>query len=264
MNNRNIIILFVVIILVSAAGLFLLYSSKEVERGRRIQKELELGSKIAELTGLQEQLGKLTEQKKQSEGELNEKIETLNSLVREYEETIRAQENKLRALTTDSEAVKAEKTKQDKKIRELTQKIQAYEKENSVLLDRVKQAETQKYSSGDEDDETVTSMGDSGPAVHVPPVLTENEAVKLGDIVIQKASGNAATVQNVNKLYGFILVNAGQDEGLKKDDVLNIVRHKKLIGKAVVERTKDNMAAAVILPDWTKQEIKNGDLISRS
>ena len=44
--------------------------------------------------------------------------------------------------------------------------------------------------------------------------------------------------------------------------VLNVLREDRLIAKVVVQKMRNNAAAAVMVPEWTKEDIQVGDTIS--
>ncbi|MBI2094585.1 MAG: hypothetical protein HYT89_00245 [Candidatus Omnitrophica bacterium] len=260
MTNNRVWILFAGVILVAGLGLFLLYGSRESERNLRLQKELELNTKIAELAQTQSRLASLTEDKKELEETLGAKIGSLNALVKDYDENIKAQTQKAQSATAENQALLSQNKELERRIDELGRRLGDLQREKTDLEDQLRILE-KKRRQGRNEAYGPEAEAEEGPGDDEDGARS-SEPVRLGNIVIQQASGNAASVQNVNKLYGFIVVNAGTRDGLARDSVLNIVRHKKIVGKAVVEKAKSNMSAAVILPEWTRQEIRIGDLVS--
>lgn len=264
MNTNRIWALFSVVILVAGVGLYLLYSSKETERNLRMEKEMLLGSKTTELTQTQAQLASLTEEKRAAEEALNSKIESLNSLIKDYDENIRSQSGKIDSLAADNDSLRRERESLQRQIDSLSQKIQALESERSNLTEKIRREGAGRRSAADTSSDG-RGYEDDAPQVSTmaPPAFTETEAVQLGNIVMQQSSGSAVAVQSVNRLYGFLVLNAGSNDGLEKDLVVNIVRDKQLIGKAVVQKVQDNVSAAMILPEYTRQEVRVGDLITQ-
>ncbi len=262
MQNNRIWILFTAVILIAGMGLFLLYGSRESERNLRLQKELELNSKNAELAQIQAKFVSLTQEKKDLEESLNSKINALNAMVKDYDENIKAQTQKTQSVASENQSLANQNEKLQRKLEDLSRKIKDLQDEKLRLQDQINRS-TRRGRQG-EDQEEDLSAGETGDEEmeNARPAGYPAETVRLGNIVIQQSSGNAASVQNVNKLYGFLVVNAGSYDGLAKDSVINIVRNNKVIGKAVIEKAKPNMSAAVILPEWTRQEIRIGDLVS--
>ncbi len=84
--------------------------------------------------------------------------------------------------------------------------------------------------------------------------------VVLGNVkLVMKSYGSAAQVLEVNRIYGFVVLNAGSKEGLKKDDVILLLRNGKLISRAVVQQLKEDVAAAYIVPQYSKDAPQVGD-----
>lgn len=261
MNSNRSIVIFGAVVLAMAVGLFFLYSAKETEHNIRVQKELELRNKVNELTQVQTDLEILTKQKKEAEDSLNAKIGTLNQLVKDYETNIRSQSDRISQLTQEADAARREKETQSQKISVLTKKLQLLEKEKNELGKKIQELETHKKDfiesdSEDEDNETIGSIKTDSPLPNA------GVSVSLGNIVVQKSSGKTAMVENVNKMYGFLIISAGTNDGLSKNMVVNIVRDGRLIGKALVEKPRENMSAVIVLPEWTQGEIRVGDAVS--
>ncbi|MFH2145837.1 MAG: hypothetical protein ABII75_07430 [Candidatus Omnitrophota bacterium] len=65
----------------------------------------------------------------------------------------------------------------------------------------------------------------------------------------------------VNKEFDFVVVNIGEKDGIKESEVLEVYRGTKLLGRVQVERIYDTMSSAVILKEFTKDEILEGDIV---
>ncbi len=261
-NRRWGIFFFVAVVLIFSLSFYLMYSGKETEKRLRVQKENELSNKALELTETQAQIAKLTKEKTDLVEQLNEKIATLETSLKYSEETITSQTKKMDALveTLGEENRSLEKEIQDKerKIRELTKKLELLEADKATLYAKIKSQEALKKEAVVSGETESESSSDSDRQW-----LSDIDTVNLGKIVVRKISGKAAVVEHVNTPYGFVVINAGTKDGLSKNSVFNILRDRKLMGKAVVQKARDHVSAAVILPEWTKGEIKEGDVISK-
>ncbi len=243
---------FVAVALIFSLTSYMLYSEATKQKTIRLKKEQELAAKSIELAEVQAQLTKLTNQKNEMEGKLNYKVATLESAIRDSDATIKSQAEKLDSMSEENSALKREIESSEQKIAELARKTKSLETEKSELAAKIKALETAKPA------EEAESTQNSDIA------WTSNmDSVDLGKIVVQKNTSRAAVIQHVDSLYGFIVINAGRDEGLSPNTVVNILRNKKLIGKAVVQKSEANLSAAVILPRWTKGDVKEGDIISK-
>lgn len=74
-----------------------------------------------------------------------------------------------------------------------------------------------------------------------------------------------ANVVLVNPEYGFVVVDAGFENGFGKNSILDVVRNGRRIGKVMITKPRDKMSGAVILPEWrTRDEIRSGDIVGMS
>jgi hypothetical protein len=71
-----------------------------------------------------------------------------------------------------------------------------------------------------------------------------------------------AHVVGFNKEYRFVTLDAGSRDGLQDNMVLNILRNGKTIAKVRVERLREAVSAAMLVPESRLVEIKSGDQIS--
>lgn len=74
-----------------------------------------------------------------------------------------------------------------------------------------------------------------------------------------------AKVVHVDLKYGFVVVNAGYEDGLDKNKILEVLRNGRKVGKVMVTKPRDKISGAIILPEWrTRDEIQTGDLVGVS
>mgnify|MGYP001593397747 FL=1 len=67
----------------------------------------------------------------------------------------------------------------------------------------------------------------------------------------------------MHQVYDFVVIDAGERDGIREGSVMNIVRRNALIGKAVVRHARPGVSAAVLLPEWKKALVEKGDLITK-
>ena len=259
--------------LIFGALILSLFGAKEAERKRRIDQELKLVEMTSQLEKAKSELSTLMDERKTSEGELNSKIESLNQQIEDYERTIKSQETQIASLIADNEALLKEKEDAQKRSEEMAASLREMEQDKIALTRKVKRLESEPSQPAMLSMPPDSGMASERPALNVPsmPAYTPSvpqasapqamNPVRLGDLVIQRSSGAAATVQNVNKTYGFFIVNAGGKDGLQKGMPIHVLRNDRLVARAVIEKTKDDMSAAVLSAD-SKEDIRVGDVIT--
>ena len=106
-----------------------------------------------------------------------------------------------------------------------------YITENSILLSRIEQlsVELSRY--------TGTSV-----KVSLPPDL-------------------AGKVTAVDSQYDFVVLNVGEDQGVREHGELLVGRSDKLIGRLRVLSVEKNRSIANIMPDYKQSEIQTGDSV---
>lgn len=236
---------------------FIATSEKDKEKHLRAQKELELSNKMVELAEKEAQIADLSKEKTSLEEEFGLKVEKMEAQLKEDEEQLAKQREQIDSLTEDNESLMKDVVTKDKKISDLARQIDKLETDKDDLVKTIQLLEKEKEALPPPVAVVETSPYETQAAV------LEGDPVKLGRIVVQKTSGRVAQVQHVNPSYGFVVINAGSNDGLKANSVVNIVRDKRIIGKAVVQKTRHDVSAALLLPEWTKTEVRVGDVISQ-
>lgn len=244
--------------LIAVLVLLSLNTSREKEKRLRLQKELELSNRMIELAEKEATISDLLKQKVELEQRLVDKISEMEAAVRNQQSINEAQKRQIDTAVSESGSLKKEIDDKNRKINELLRRIDALESDKADLVAALKKLEAEGPAVAVADGGFRPSYA-TGPAV--PQAGTS--AVQLGDIVVRKSSGGAAQVQHINPVYGFIVINAGTSDGIKTQDVINILRDDKLIARAVVQKTRADIAAALLLPEWTNGEVRPGDTVSR-
>ncbi len=262
MNNRLQTILLFSLVLALGLAAFYFYNSQSSEHRRRVQKEAELNQKLSEkeaelvrkLSEKDAMIAKLTQQKTDLETQWNAKLADMETALKNQEQNNQALSDDADRAKKQKEALEAMNADLQKDIAQLNKKIRAFQADKLDLLNSIKQLQSDAEKPESAKESPAKSSSSFNPAI---------DSVNLGNIVVKASTGVPTRVEQVDKVYGFIVVTAGTQEGLKKNSVINIVRNDEFIAKALVQEARNNVSAAVVLPEWAKKEIKVGDLVSR-
>jgi biopolymer transport protein ExbB/TolQ len=256
MNRRAsapviILVVLVLISLVSAGGGFYLFQKERI-RTRDLQQQLEeLNSKQkateAKLKDSQKQVSDL--QVKIQDYKLQ--IDILNSDLQK-EKTTRAE-----ALSR-AELVRADLEEQRRLRLDLENKLT--QAQNDTRKTQAKLAEIESLKADLE--------------LKIKDLESKSQNVELGNIVVapeiamplpeEKGSQIAALegqVLVINKDYNFAVINLGNREGVKLDDVFSVYHRHKYIGDILVEKVHDSMSAAGFVSGNIKDKISEGDKV---
>ena len=247
------------VLAVGVLAAFLFFSGQN-ERKVRAQKERELSQKLEELSQKDAEIASLAKQKKDLEEQFKSKTSEMEAAIKNYEEEATSLHADVDRLTQEKEALQGTNASYEKEISELKRQTENFESDRTNLLTAI--SDLKKDLA-----EAMGGRGKTQPAGLSRPDLKMNPltgSVDLGKIVMRRSSGSAARVQSVDRLYHFIIVNAGRKDGLRKDMVLNVIREDRILAKVMVQKTAENAAAAVIVPEWTKEEIQVDDTVGYS
>lgn len=267
MNNAKIWILITgIVVLVSG---FLLYStmrSSATDKANFMIKIQELSSRLAELDRVKASLEQVQKEKAELEAKSQSEIAALEAQLTDSKRSEAQIKAKLEALTKEKEGMSQFMENNSAIIAKLNKKIESLEKERSETLEKADSlsSATRPFSYVDPINESgeVTTDYTVAPSQQMGSKLVEEEIVDLGRIIVHPSTHEAARVEHVNPLYGFVVLSAGTNDGLSRDTVVNITRNNRLIAKAVIKKVREDAASAVTLPEWTREEIRVGDLVS--
>ena len=265
MNNAKIWVLITgIVVIVSGFLLYSMIRSRETEKSQFIVKIQELTGRVAELDRTRSELDQVKKEKAQAEAKYQDEISSLESQVADMKKSQSLWKSKIETMTREKESLTKYMENNNSIIAKLNKKIEALEKERDNALEQAKKISEESYVNFvDPMKETTSSdASDEKMAPAAGAKLAEEEIVDLGRIILHPSTNQAARVEHVNPLYGFIVISAGTNDGLRKDSVINISRNNRLIAKAVIKKAREDVSSAVTLPEWTREEIKVGDLVS--
>jgi hypothetical protein len=245
---------------------FVFYStirSKEAEKASLLTKIQTLNGQVEELSKIRAEFEKLKIEKAELEAKLQADMAALETQSDEDKKTETSLRSKLDVLTKDKEALSKYVDENSALVAKLQKKIDLLEK-NKLEQSKKEALEKEKAKSSPAEPRVQSPTQEVSPTEkkEIGARFLEEESVDLGQIIIRQTTNQPAAVEHVNAFYGFIVLSAGTEDGLRKDSIVNVMRDNRLIAKAVVKKIRNNTASAATLPEWTREEIRVGDIIS--
>jgi hypothetical protein len=80
-----------------------------------------------------------------------------------------------------------------------------------------------------------------------------------GEAPVILPAGLRGKIIAVDPKYDFVVLNIGEDQGVKERGVLMVDRDGKLLGKVRIKSVLKDRCVANILPDWKNGEVMEGD-----
>jgi cell shape-determining protein MreC len=74
-------------------------------------------------------------------------------------------------------------------------------------------------------------------------------------------AGLKGVVMAVDPKYDFVVLNIGDDQGVKARGEMMVERKGRLLGKVKISSVEKNRSVASIMPEWKKGQIMEGDQV---
>jgi len=81
------------------------------------------------------------------------------------------------------------------------------------------------------------------------------------DTAVVLPPGLKGRVLAVDPKYDFVVLDIGDDQGVKERGEMMVSRQGKLIGKVRINSVRKDRCVATILPAWKRGEIMEGDQV---
>jgi uncharacterized protein (DUF3084 family) len=254
----------IIVILVSIGSLYFVNQLDGIKKGlRKDNADLttELGSTrgkldntSAKLTNTEKELNKTVTEREQVKGELattNDKLKASQDEVAKLNGSLTDLQGKLTAKDTEFVTAKADLTKAQaeleaekakvaaaqgapEKVKELEGKVDALTKENKVVGEQV---------------------------VALQAAKAKLEAEKL-EWTVTPASVRG-TIAAVQDNWGFVVLNIGEQQKVRKEAQFLVYRDSKLVCKVQVVNVMANNSIAEVLPEYQRSQPRVGDQVLR-
>jgi len=257
---KMVLVLLIVASVISSVLAVLAYMGKEREYMKRIAVEDKLAATLKEKRSLEKELETVNAAKEQAEAKIakiEDKVKELYSQVDEEKAkgeaaatSLEAKVAELGKLKTDLEKEKKEKLVISKKLDDLQFDYERVKKEvtrlNNEKMDLEKRIKDLREKESVNLDKIVVNTSEAGPfqqAKEAPKPLLQ------GRVLV------------VNKEYSFIVVDIGQDKGVQKGTVFEVMDGNTSIGKAEIDKVYDTMSSATVLAGGRINDMKKGNAI---
>ncbi len=237
---------------VALAGLGVSFALKEKVRALSEQRDTfrsERDTANAESARAQEAEKKALAAEKAAKDELDTTVQELTA-------------TKTRLNETEGQLAKAAQELEETKVaRDTAQRALARWVALGVDVDKIADLKTQAQRLLEERDAFAAEKKVMGREI---ARLTDELRLYRGEMTEIQMPDVEGKVTQVNDQYQFIVLNVGEENGLKKDGKMIVTRDDKLIAKVQLVRVEPRSAVANLLPDWVKGEVQAGDQVMTS
>lgn len=249
-----------------------LYVAKETEQTKRFVAEAHLEDMTTEKVGLEKQVGQLSTLRDELKNNLLQGKRNYQMLLEQYDSLLLEKQELRDKYSEKMKTINALKTKISRAAREnknMNRKLDKALYQNDAIKEQLEQIRMAK----DALEERIIALNrrnKSRGGVELKKIIVEEDPGKKVKIARQSPPkvvklpeevSMQGQVLVVNKEFAFVVVNIGEKDGIKGAEILEVYRGNKLLGRVQVERIYDTMSSAVILLEFTKDEIKEGDIV---
>lgn len=266
-------LLWTIALLTSVVAAANFYVGRNAEHSKRIWTEGQLEKVTQARNALQKEKEELT----QAKGALEEQVTQLTTQAQQVAEQYAQEKRAREALTTelaqarkDAAQVKTQLDSERKEKQTLTEDLSKAKQSYSALSNELttlrqakealeKRVKEMLAARAREAEQIVVKPLVGSPAAAAPAAGAKG-AVPATSAVAVAVKTPEAKVLVVNKEFGFVVLNVGSKDGVRKGQRFSLVRDNKTIVTVEVDKVYDNMVAANLLEEQKKGEVREGDL----
>ncbi|MBI3315079.1 MAG: hypothetical protein HYZ86_03995 [Candidatus Omnitrophica bacterium] len=246
-------------------------AESELDEGRATETKLQTQLKEAQkrLTVLEDKnkeaddkINNLMDEAELNKG-LHNALKTENASLKEALEAAKKEKEKITADLQDTdkkyqEAVGLLKAQQDK-MQALTKRVAELEdaKQKSDAKIAAMKADLMPYNDRPPDQQIA---GEVVPPAGGTPHADKNK-IELDKIVVNPNDGARGKILSVDKDAEFVVCSLGLKQGIKTEDVLSVYRGEEYLGDVKVSRVQQDMCAADIVPPFSSRKVRKNDIV---
>ena len=243
-DSKNMNPVFLGIAALLAITTLFLFIAKNQLAAKNQELQSQLDAAISAKASVEQQLGEVSAIKTNLEKTVEQMKKDAEALAAQIE-----QEKKLK------ESALAQVDQQIQELNSAKQSLEAERKEKTILKDQFKKnmdalnAQLQEAKTAKESIEKKLKQ------------TLARKGIKLEKIVVRPETGELISegqVLVVNREFDFVVINLGENDGLKVGSKLHVLKDDQAIGTVEVEKIYGNMSAATIMPDTNKDQLKEG------
>lgn len=242
-------------ILAMGGGAFLGVLNKQTlidERALAEDAQKQVTELKGELNQAEDDLTKATEERTQAQDERDQISATLS----ETQQQIKRQMAQISTAQQELEKMKIEKEEIDLAIKQIfppgskIQTVEQLQQAQQALKDQLTEYQNKKT------DLMTQLQSIQGEMATAEGQVRELEAYQIDRAKQIALNGLEATVIAVNRNFGFVMVNAGQNLGVKPDSSLLVKRGTDRIARLQIREIEPNVLVADVIPDSVPQGVK--------
>ena len=243
-DSKNINMVFLAVCALLAITTLFLFVAKNNLATKNKELQDQLDTAVSAKATVEKQLSETTAVKAELEKKIDDMKKEAEAFAAQIEQEKRLKETALAQVEQQTQELNNAKRSLEAAQQEKASIKEQYKKDIDSMAAQLQEAKTAKESLEKKLKQTRARKG-----------------IKLEKIVVKPETGELVSegqVLVVNKEFDFVVINLGENDGLKVGSKLQIVKDDQPIGTVEVEKIYGNMSAATIMPDAKKDLIKEG------
>jgi len=245
--NKNTNPVFLGVIVLLAIATLFLFIAKNNLAAKNKELETQLNAAVAAKATIEQQLTETTAVKNDLEKKIDEMKKAADELTAQIDQEKRLKETALAQVDQQTQELNTAKKSLEAERQEKATLKDQLQKQLDALTAQLEEAKAAKESIEKKLKQTLARKG-----------------IKLEKIVVKPETGEVVAegqVLVVNKEFDFVVINLGENDGLKVGSKLQVFKDDQLLGTVEVEKIYGNMSASTIMPDAKKDLIKEGCVV---
>lgn len=243
-DSKNMNPLFLGIAALLAIATLFLFIAKNNLAAKNQELQGQLDAAVSAKALVEQQLSETTAIKDNLEKTVEQMTRDAEALAAQIEQEKRLKESALAQVDQQIQELNAAKQSLEAERKEKATIKEQFKKDMNSLNAQLEEAKTAKESLEKKLKQTLAKKG-----------------IKLEKIVVKPETGELISegqVLVVNKEFDFVVINLGENDGLKVGSRLQVLKDSQILGTVEVEKIYGNMSAATIMPDIKKDQLKEG------
>ncbi|MEK6733050.1 MAG: hypothetical protein AABY55_05425 [Candidatus Omnitrophota bacterium] len=254
---KLVLILLIVASVASAVFAVIGFMGKEREYMKRLVVEDKLAATLKDKRNLEKELEASKSAKEQAEAKIakiEDKVKEISTQLSEFKQKsesagveLNAKKIELAKLKVDLENEKKEKLNISKKLDSL-----------QADYDRIKREAARLTNEKIDLENKVGELQDKQQSVNLDKIVVNTSEAE------PKAAALQGKILVVNKEYGFIVNDIGQDKSVQKGAKFDVMDGSRFLGQVEIDKVYDTMSSATVLPGGKINDMKKGNTIIES
>jgi len=205
---------------------------------------------------IQEEMASVNKERDALIGKINEyeaRIGDYEKGVGDYEKKIREMASEADRLRSEAAAKEDQILKKGSELSDLKKTLEGYRQAIRALNKRILQ-----YIEGGR----AAGKGASDAKKAAKDAARSTATLEPITVTAPQPKRDKFKVLDVNKDYGFIVIDAGIKDDIKNGDSLSVFRNKTVVGRVVVEKVSEEISVAKTLYRAVTDAVRKGDAVS--